>query len=147
MPKSPKNKENKNSDEPVTQFFNFPEPWVKDYDPAIHGYRPPSHFQGPGPTNPPPIPTYPMAQSQPEGQAQPGQNSRYSYNPNPGPVSANSRVAPSLPQNQWNINGVYGGPGKPAKSGFPRWGWLLVGFVALVILIVIVSLLKIYFGF
>lgn len=147
MSKSPKNKTNKTSDEPVTQFFNFPEPWVKDYDPAIHGFRPPSHFQGPVPPNLPPLSPNPMAQSQADGQAIAGQNSQYSYYPKPGPVSNNSWAAPAQPQDQWNINGIYGGLSKPGKSGLPWWGWLLIVVAALVILFIVVSLLKIYLGF
>jgi hypothetical protein len=145
MPKSPKSKSNNQSDEPVTQFFNFPEPWVKDYDPAIHGFRPPSHFQGPAPANLPPPYQNPPARSQAEMQGKGPQNNQ-PFHPHQ-PVSNNSWAAPAPQQAQWNPNGVYGGLRESWKSGLPWWGWLIIVLAALVILLIVVSLLKIFAGF
>lgn len=145
MPKSPKSKSNDHSDEPVTQFFNFPEPWVKDYDPAVHGFRPPSHFQKPDPANLPPFPQNPPGQGQAQMQGKGGQSSQHPYQHQP--VNNNSWAAPVPQQNQWNPNGVYGGLRESRKKGLPWWGWLIIVFAALVILLIVVSLLKIYAGF
>src|SRR6476646_5404648 len=102
MPKSPKNRSKNDPDEPVTQFFNFPEAWVKDYDPQIHGFRPASHFQQPQFQANSPQPTPSGQYMQPDNGQIPPQNypvAQQGYNPQPA----------QLPQSQWNPNGVYGG--------------------------------------
>ena len=74
--------------------------------------------------------------------------------PPPGQVQqpVNGQIPPQnyqaqparLPQTQWNPNGVYGGLAKSKKGAFPWWGWLALVFLALIILLIVGSLLRIY---
>ena len=139
MPKSPKKRANNEPDEPVTQFFNFPGAWVKDYDPQIHGIRPASHLQDPQ-FQPTPLPQMPPGQVQQpvNGQQQPD------YPPEPRGYNL---LGPQLNQNQWNPSGVYGGLPEAKKRPVPWWAWVVMALLVLMIVLIAISILRIYPAF
>jgi hypothetical protein len=112
----PQNQQDKEP-EGLTREFNFPKPWIRDYNPQIHGIKP--GMETPQPSTPPSpqagqqLPQYPAASpNQPPGNA-----------PQGGPV-------------QWNATGVYGGQAEKQK-GLPTWAWTLISAVILIIVLLV----------
>lgn len=121
----------------LTQEFNFPKPWIRDYDPAIHGMQPPEKIQ--------------RAESSadlskyltPQQGAKPPQQAV-----GPVPQAAKPTAAVPPPQNipagpvQWNPNGVYGGVPEAAKKGIPSWVWIVVAVVVVALILAIIVLTR-----
>src|SRR5215213_2085314 len=119
----------------LTQEFNFPKPWIRDYDPAIHGVQSPDKIQ--------------RAESSadlskyltPHATNQPAQ----AVNPVPQavkqPFVAPPQNVPSGPV-QWNPNGVYGGVPEAEKKGIPSWVWIVVAVVVVVLILAIILLTR-----
>lgn len=116
--------------EGLTREFNFPKPWIKDYNPQIHGIKPGMDYnQGaaPGPAQPPAVPPG----------SPPGQASQY-QSPPPYQMPQN-QPPPNYGQPgpvQWNPQGVYGGSA-PKEKGVPAWVWTLISAAVLIIVLLI----------
>jgi hypothetical protein len=145
MPQPPRNLPDDDESQGVTQEANFPLAWIKDYDPKLHGIRPKSIPQPPGPPqNQPPGPTIRPSQVSQPAKMQPPPRS---YPPEAQIYSPPTPQNRPLPPGQWNPGGVYGGVPKPKEKSFPWWGWVLLEIVVLIILALIGYALKIYLAF
>lgn len=119
--------------EGLTREFNFPKPWIKDYNPQIHGIKPGMDFQqGAAPT--------PGAAQPPSAQpgAGPGQApSQYQAVARPPvPPSYSQPGPPATGPVQWNPTGVYGGDA-PKEKGVPTWVWTLISAAILIIVLLL----------
>ncbi|MBN9391904.1 MAG: hypothetical protein J0I20_27965 [Chloroflexi bacterium] len=119
--------------EGLTREFNFPKPWIKDYNPQIHGIKPGMDFQqgaapAPGPAQPPAV----------QPGAVPGQApSQYQVAPPPLAQQGYPQSAPpSTGPVQWNPTGVYGGDA-PKEKGIPPWVWTLISAAVLIIVLLL----------
>lgn len=127
--------------EGLTREFNFPKPWIKDYNPQIHGIKPGMDYQQGG------VPT--TGQSSQMGQpivGQPGAGPSQGQvqGSSPYPVSNQQPVTQSYHQSnttangagQWNPTGVYGGDA-PKEKGTPAWVWTLISAAILIVIILV----------
>jgi len=123
------NQPDKDQQEGLTREFNFPKPWIKDYNPQIHGIKPGMGYgqESASPASGQPPAAQPMAN--------PGQQPSY---------PANQAAAPGPGgQVQWNATGVYGGEPEKQK-GLPAWVWTLIsaGILIVILLILFFVILK-----
>ncbi len=116
----PQNPQDKDQPDGLTREFNFPKPWIKDYNPQIHGIKP-------GMETPPAV----------TGQ-QPSPSFQTSQQPSQYPGSSQTPPAYNQPGTpvQWNPNGVYGGDARKQK-GIPTWGWTLISAAILIIVLLL----------
>lgn len=116
----------------LTREFNFPKPWIRDYNPQIHGIKP-----GMG-TQPPGAPPVSGQQSPLQPDPKSGQSPQYQPDAKTGqlPQYPASQPSQSTGQVQWNASGVYGGEAEKQK-GIPTWTWTLISAAILIIVILI----------
>lgn len=124
-----------NESEGLTREFNFPKPWIKDYNPQIHGIKPGMDFQQS--TQPPITGPQPYVQSE----ARPGQSPQYpAPSQTPPPAYVQSNMPPPKEWQtgpvQWNPDGVYGG-GAVKQKGIPTWAWTLISAVILILVLLL----------
>ena len=121
----------------LTQEFNFPKPWIRDYDPAIHGVQSQDKIQRAESSADLSKYLNPQATNQPSQAVNPAPQAARQPFVAPPP----SKNVPSGPV-QWNPNGVYGGVPEAAKKGIPSWVWIVVAVVVVVLSLAIILLTR-----
>lgn len=122
-PEQPDNQKNGS----LTQEFNFPKAWIRDYNPQIHGVQSPEKIRRAESSADPQKYLTPQAPNQPQ------QAPITSL-----PPQQNLSQAPA----QWNPNGVYGGLPEAEKKGIPWWVWVVLVAVVVIAILVLIVLVR-----
>lgn len=140
----PPNQPDKDQNDGLTREFNFPKPWIREYNPQLHGIKPGMGYEQGGSPTAPDQPAAPQSlpdrktgqlTNQPDQITQPPQVYSQPSQSYPQPTTPPQSQWTTGPV-QWNPTGVYGGEAEKQK-GLPTWVWTLISAGVLIIVLLL----------